>query len=369
MQALERGFESFKAEVEADLGVSGKVLITGVSGYLGSWCMQKCLEAGFFVVGTVRDPDSSKCAFLKEAIEGKSQKITEKAKTNLKLVKADLLSGDDVWDRVFKENDGIEYVLHTASPFFGTEPENPDDMLKPAIHGTTCVVKAAVNNGVKRIVVTSSFFAIWEPVIDGKTYTPADWSDPDVQATYGKSKTLAEKAAWEAVKGSKTELSVVNPMFITGPTLYTDKSPISGFESGSIVTKICTGNLGMVPNIMMALTDVRDVAKAHLFAMTKPGAGGKRFICSKEPHWFQEIQSKFARVAGVKAAGKVPSCCFGCLVLCLPEAKGVKKGLDKSFKVDAKQTEDTLGFKFRDEAVTVQEMCDDFARLGVYIKK
>jgi len=369
VESVATGLEREVVAVAEDIGIGGaKVLITGVSGWVGSWCMQKCLEAGYFVIGTVRDPNSPKCAFLKEAIEGNSPKISAKAKTHLKLVKADLLSGEAFWEKIFAENPGIEYVLHTASPFFTTEPKDPNDMLKPAIEGTTCVLKAAVKSGVKRAVVTSSIFAIWEPIVNGKAYSPSDWSNPEVQGTYGKSKTLAEKAAWETVKGSKTELCTANPTWIIGPTLYTDPALLDGFESGSMIKKIATGNMGMVPGLMFALTDVRDVAKAHVLALTNTNAKDKRFILSNKTQWFQEIQTKFARHLGAKPAGKVPSCCFPCLALVLPEAKEFKKSLDKAFEVDAKKTSEILEFRGMDEEATIKDMVSDFIALGA-VKK
>jgi len=345
--------------------VMATVLITGVTGYVGSWCMQKSLEAGHTVIGTVRDPESKKCAFLKEAMEGVSKKISSKAKTNLRLVKADLLSGEEAWDKIFADYPEIEFVLHTASPYFATEPKDPNDYIKPAVEGTTCVVKAAVKHNVKRVVVTSSVAAVWDPLQDGKTYTPADWSDPALQGSYGKSKTLAEKAAWRSVEGSQTELCTVNPMFIVGPTLYSDASLIGGFESGALITKICTGKMSLTPKMMMGITDVRDVATVHVQALACPAAAGKRFLCTNKPEWFSEVQAKFATPAGVRSASNLPSCCFCFLQICLPEAKAMKKNLGKRYDVDARQTNEVLNFQFIPEEETAREMVEDLVVLGV----
>jgi dihydroflavonol-4-reductase len=340
------------------------VLITGVSGYVGSWCMQKCLEANYKVIGTVRDPDSKKCDFLKEAIAGKSSKVTGKASESLTLVKADLLDGEAAWDKVFQDHPDIKYVMHTASPFFAKEPKNPEDMLKPAIEGTTNVVNAAVSARVKRIVVTSSVAAIMDPIIDGKNYTAQDWSDPELQSTYSKSKTLAEKKARECVGGSGTELCTVNPSFVLGPTLYSDSSLISGFESGNVVTKMVTGNMGAVPKMWFGVCDVRDVAEAHLRALTTGPPGG-RYMVSNKNMIMKSLQGQFATLAGVKPASEVPSCCFSCLALFLPEAKGLKKALDKKWDVDASETNKVLEFQFIEEGTTIKDMVEDFKQLGI----
>ena len=89
------------------------VLITGVSGYVGSWCAEEALKAGYKVVGTVRDPDSAKCSFLRAAIAGEDSKMSEAASSNLTLVPADLLSGDQFWDDLFSRVKP-KFVLHTA---------------------------------------------------------------------------------------------------------------------------------------------------------------------------------------------------------------------------------------------------------------
>lgn len=99
-----------------------KVLVTGVTGYVGSWCAHVALEAGYRVVGTVRDLNSSKCRFLHEAIAGRSDgKLSARARSHLSLVEADLLSGDDRWDAVLKEGK-FDFVIHTASPYFAKAP-------------------------------------------------------------------------------------------------------------------------------------------------------------------------------------------------------------------------------------------------------
>lgn len=344
------------------------VLITGVSGYVGSWCTQNALEAGYDVVGTVRDPASDKCGFLRDAMEGnKSSKMSAKAAGRLTLVKADLLSGDAAWDEVFSgQKQRIDYVMHTASPYFGKEPSDPDDYIRPAVEGTKSVVHAAIKHGVKRIVFTSTVGTMWFPIVDGKTYTSESWSEIEGNSSYGKSKTLAEQAAWDLVKGTSVELTTIHPMFITGPTLYTDSTLIKGFESGEMVVKIMAGKFPMVPNLRMGVSDVRDVAKAHLLALEKPEAANQRFICCGETLWFPDIVALFSEAKPeFKIPTKtMPSWLVYVASLCSPAMNRAKMGVDKDFSVDTSLIRDKLGLTLIPESQTVRDMMEDFIKIG-----
>lgn len=271
--------------------------------------------------------------------------------------------------KVFADNPNIMYVMHTASPLLLQEPKDPNDILKPAIEGTACVIKAAIKNRVRRIVLTSSMAAVCDPVTDGRTYTPQDWSNPEEQNTYAKSKTLAEKTARELVDGTKTELCTVNPFFVLGPTLYSDESLISDFKSGNIVAQCVTGNMPAVPNVFMGLTDVRDVAEAHMKAMTMGPAGGRYILSNSPPSSMKYFQERIAALAGQKSAFVLPSCFLGILALCSADAKSIKYMLDIEYDVDASETNKILGYEFIPEESTLKDMVEDFIKLGVGRKK
>jgi len=341
------------------------VLITGVSGYVGSWCTHVALEAGYDVVGTVRDPASVKCGFLQDAMAGKSGKMSGKAAGHLTLVKADLLSGDAAWDEVFSGH-SIDYVMHTASPYFGKEPSDENDYIRPAVEGTNSVVQAAIKHGVKRVVFTSTVGTMWFPIIDGKTYNAESWSEIEGNSAYGKSKTLAEQAAWDLVKGTSVEFATIHPMFITGPTMYTDSTLIKGFESGELVVKIMTGKFPMVPNLRMGVSDVRDVAKAHLLALEKPEAANQRFICCGETRWFPYIIALFSEAKPeLKIPTKtMPSWLVSIASMCSPAMNRAKAGIDKDFSVDTSLIRDKLGITLTPETETVNDMMDDFIKIG-----
>lgn len=265
-----------------------KVLVTGITGYIGQHCAAELLRQGYEVVGTIRSRPKA---------ESTRQGIAKVASVDhLTFIEADLLS-DKGWDEAVK---GCTYVLHVASPFVLEEPKDENEMIAPAVQGTQRVIAAAQRAGVKRLVLTSSTFSI----IAGKEtghYGPDDWSDTraDIGA-YAKSKTLAERAAWKAVEGGTMEMSVINPGAVFGPSLG---AKIDG-QSVSLITKMITGKIPMISDMAMGMVDVRDVAKLHVKAMTASGAAGKRFVaCTSEPVEMATV-AKILRDAGYK---KVPT--------------------------------------------------------------
>jgi nucleoside-diphosphate-sugar epimerase len=243
------------------------VLVTGGTGFIGAHCILQLLEAGHQVRTTVRDlkRESDILAMLKVGgIEPGSR---------LNIFAADL-ERDSGWDVAAT---GCDYVLHVASPFPMTVPEHEDDLIIPAREGALRVLRAARDAGVKRVVLTSSFAAIGyglkqQPPSFDETF----WTDLDGPvAPYPKSKTLAERAAWDFVarEGGALELSVVNPVGVFGPVLGRDYS-----TSILIVQRLMDGSLPGCPQVYFGIVDVRDVTALHLQAMTHPSAKGERFL-------------------------------------------------------------------------------------------
>jgi len=343
-----------------------KMLITGVSGFLGSWCMQQALEAGYEVIGTVRDPNSKKCSFLRDAMEGKSMKISSKAATHLKLVKADLLDGDEAWNAVFAAEENIQYVLHTASPYFTKEPADPNDYIRPACQGTESVLRAAVRHNVKKVVVTSSVASIYYPMVNHKTYTSQDWSDASSQNAYGKSKTLAEQTAWDIVQGTDVELAAVCPFLIMGPTLYDDKDMLRGFESGEMCVKFMSGKVPAVARMKAGISDVRDVAQIHVLTLQVPGAMGQRYISSSQPYWLKDVASMFKEgKPDLKISNiELPSWLVRVLALCNPDLQRMKRQLDIDYSFDNSSLSKILGLELTPAKKTLLDMMDDVIELG-----
>ena len=234
------------------------VLVTGGSGFLGAHCINALLAQGYRVRTTVRDPHKS------NGIPAGVQ------------IFATELTTDTGWAQAVS---GCDFVLHTASPFPLVAPEHEDDLILPAREGTLRVLRVAHAEGVKRVVLTSSFAAIGygndpHPGI----FTEADWSNPAAEiGAYPKSKTLAERAAWDYVAGAGAgmELATVNPVVIIGPVLNPRLS-----TSIQLVQRIVSGRMPGLPKVSMSLVDVRDVADLHLLAMQNPQAAGQRFLAT-----------------------------------------------------------------------------------------
>ncbi|QLY29139.1 aldehyde reductase [Nocardia huaxiensis] len=238
--------------------MSNRVLVTGVSGYLAGHVVSELQQQGYEVRGTVRSlAKSAATAHL----------------TGVELVEADL-SSDAGWAEAVA---GCRFVVHTASPFPPREPEHEDELIRPAVDGTLRVLRAAAVAGVERVVLTSSIAA----VRIGRTHecTEADWSDLAACDAYPKSKTLAERAAWDfAAEHPELELAVINPGMILGPIQHG-----SGLSTSADVIRILLAReMPALPNIGFSTVDVRDVATAHRLAMELPQAAGNRYIVAGE---------------------------------------------------------------------------------------
>ncbi len=249
-----------------------QILVTGASGYLGTQLIAALLRAG---QGPVR---AQIRAAAKEDDLRAAVRRGEADDAGLEVVTADLMS-DDGWKAAMA---GAEEVYHVASPIPPAQPEDPDELIVPAREGTRRVLGAARAAGARRVVLTSSFVAIgYTPKPDGE-FTEDDWTDHDMPglAPYPRSKTIAERAAWDFMsrqgaqygKGS-LELTVVNPTFILGPPL----TAATG-SSMYLVKAMFSGQMSVAPRHRFGIVDVRDAADAHIRAMAAPAAAGKRFI-------------------------------------------------------------------------------------------
>ncbi len=273
-----------------------QALVTGGNGYLGTHLIAALLRAGSPVRTTVRSAASEES--LRAAVRRGSADDA-----GLEIVVADL-TADDGWKAAVT---GCEQVYHVASPLPYVQPKDPDELIVPAREGVLRVLRAARDADARRVVLTSSFAAIGYTPKPSAEFTEDDWTDPDTPglAPYPRSKAIAERAAWDLMEhdGGGTELVVVNPTFILGPTLTTELR-----SSMHLVKAMLDGTMSVAPRARFGLADVRDVADLHVRAMAAPAAAGKRFLAVADGPTisYLEIAETLSRRLGPLAA-KVPT--------------------------------------------------------------
>ncbi len=332
------------------------VLVTGGTGFIGLHCLQQLLDKGYKVRTTIRS-ESRKQEVL-EAMKKHSSNCE-----NLEFYIADLLK-DDGWKEAVE---GSKYVLHVASPFFLGEPENEDVFIKPAVEGTLRVLKACADADVQKVVLTSSFAAVgYGHPREKEVYTEEDWSSVDGEiSAYAKSKTLAEKAAWEFVENleesKKFDLTVINPVAVTGPMLTSDIG-----SSNDFLLKLISGSMPACPKIHMGYIDVRDVAKAHIFSMTEEKTNGERIIVSENEMFFAEV-GKTLNEAGFKKSPtkELPNFLVKIMSFFVGELKTLISALDRRGDIDKTKAERFFNWEYISTEQSVTETAQQLQEMGL----
>lgn len=317
------------------MSTSGKlVLVTGASGYLGAHCVKAALEAGYRVRGTVRSLGN-------EAKVGPLRKLCSE-EGRLELVEADLLQSAS-WAGAVA---GCDFVLHTASPF-ATSGGTEESFVKPAVEGTRSVLNAAAAEAsVKKVVLTSSVVAVSAGHPQrAKPFDEHDWSDLNAKppiAHYDKSKTLAEQEAWELAKTQNLRLTTINPGFIIGPLVHD-----SAGASSDLIGRILRGEMPAIPRLWIASIDVRDVAKAHVKALTVDASDGKRIILARDAQWMKKMAEILAAEftpLGYKVTNRqAPDLILKGLALFDGEVKRILPALGRTFTFDNNRMQSILG--------------------------
>ncbi len=304
-----------------------KVLLTGISGYLGQHCAVELLNNGYAVKGSLRSLSKSDSILnnLKEHVD-----TTE----NLEFCELNLLD-DSGWDQAVA---GCDFVMHVASPFISKVPKDENELIKPAVEGTIRALEAAHKAGIKRVVLTSSMVAMLGDLTGDEHIDENSWTNVEAKnmTAYLKSKTLAEQAAWKFAKDGGLDLVTIHPGPIYGPSLSND---LSG-ESMSLFKRMITGELPRMIHSSINMSDVRDVAKIHVMALENEQASGKRFIVASEStHSFQEISSHLNANGYEKVGtGLMPNFLVKLLAKFNNEMKGMMPFVGNTYKGDIKET-------------------------------
>ncbi|KAJ1561479.1 methylglyoxal reductase (NADPH-dependent) gre2 [Cladochytrium tenue] len=282
------------------------VLVTGATGFIAAHVCRELLEQGYRVRGTLRTP--AKGEHLRSVLPHPDR---------IEFVEVADLVHENAFDEAVK---GVDYVIHCASPFHYNMQDAYRDLVDPAVKGTTGVLKSIAAHGptVRRVVVTSSMASVRNAnPKDPRGLTEADWNDGAIatleanpktvtpQVAYPASKTLAEKAAWAFVAESPRtfDLVTINPPFVYGPLLQ----KVDRVEDVNTSCKFIAEYLQGTPARPLAagFVDVRDVALAHVRALTAERASGRRFIVSGGTHSHAQLVEALRRTLPADRASRL----------------------------------------------------------------
>ena len=343
-------------------------LVTGASGYLASHIVKQLLKQGRYRVrGTVRSLENEKKV-------KPLRNLVANPKYPLRLIEANLLNPKSWTEAVHR----CSYVFHVASPI-PMKSKDPEFFIKPAVEGTTNVLKACSEAGtVKRVVFTSSIVAVVGLSGDLEkpqdyVYTEADWANEEVGSGYEKSKVKAEKIAWDFVKklddNKQFELVTLCPGMIVGPIL----SPSHKEGTVSVFTNMLSNKTPRLADLYFMIVDVRDTAAAHIAALEKPEAAGNRYICVNERLSMKDIAQIFADEfipQGYKISTKViPKAVMWAAKFIVSEVRMIYPMLGKQLSFSNKKMRGELGIEPRPVKETLINMAYNVIEMGVVEKK
>jgi nucleoside-diphosphate-sugar epimerase len=336
------------------------ILVSGGSGFIGSHCIVQLLAAGHRVRTTVR-------SLKREGdVRAMLQEGGAEPDGRLSFVAADL-ENDAGWPEAAA---GCDYVLHVASPFPASVPRHEDELVVPAREGALRVLRASRGAGVKRVVLTSSFAAIgYGHKPQTAPFDETDWTDADAPgvAPYVKSKTLAERAAWDfiAKEGGGLELSVVNPVGVFGPILGPDLS-----TSILLLKRLMDGAVPACPRLYFGIVDVRDVADLHIRAMTHSAAKGERFLavagdCMSVLDIAKLLRARMGASAKRVPKRQLPDWLVRIVALFDPRVRQIVPELGKAKNSSNEKARRILGWAPRSNEESIVAAGESLARLGL----
>ena len=320
-----------------------RIVLTGATGFIAKHIALKLLQEGYHVHATMRS--LKRVDELRDALR---PHLAEPGVLDDHLTFAELdLTSDEGWNEALQ---GADALMHTASPFPLAQPKDENEVIRPAVDGTLRALKAAKAAGVTRVVLTSSLVAVMDKDApdNGKSYNHEDWSDLNSARInpYGKSKTMAEQAAWDFIKNEAPDMQMttINPGLVIGPAL--DKHYGTSL---SVVERVLAAKDPMLPRFGLPAVDVRDVADMHVAAFKNPDSIGKRLIASADFIWFPEIADALAKAYPDRkiVTRRAPNFMIRLLGMFDPEIRMIVPQLDVHKVIDASQSEQVLDMKFR----------------------
>ena len=336
-----------------------KVLVTGVSGWIAKHTAIELLNEGYEVLGTVRNNN---------LIDQTKETISKYAPIEkLAFVELDLLK-DEGWNEAAKR---CKYIMHIASPFPMKVSNNRNLLLPVAVDGTLRVLSAGLNAGVEQIIKTSSIVAMFRKPNRSNPYSfgENDWTDENwIEGVndYFLSKTKAERTAWEFMesKGLKNKLTTINPGGVFGDAL--DKK---GGTSIEYVRQFMAGKFPGAPKFAVLISDVKDIAKAHVACIGNNKVGGRRLIVGKEVKKLVELSQLMAE-AMPEYSKKLPKRELPNFMVKLisyldSSAKMMIPDLEFIMQTDVSYAEELLGFKFKPAKGCISENARSVVRLGL----
>ncbi|QQE11368.1 NAD-dependent epimerase/dehydratase family protein [Planctomycetota bacterium] len=344
------------------------VMVSGATGYVAGWIVKKLLDEGLTVHAAVRDPgNAEKLKYLNA--------LAEKSEGTIKYFKSDLLDEGSYAEAM----EGCELVYHTASPFTMEVKDAQKELIEPAMLGTRNVLEqASKTESVKRVVVTSSYVAIFGDNVDVKD-TPRGVFDEEVWNTtssidhmpYAYSKVLAEKEGWRVCgEQNRWDMVTINPAFVIGPGI----NPFGSSESFSLIKMMGDGTLKTgAPRYGVGVVDVRDVAEAHYKAGFMPEAKGRYMVVSEGTDFVEMTKALLPKYGDDyaiprRALPKWLVWLVGPLVDKMMTRKLISKNVNVPWLGDNRKSKEELGLTYRPMA---ESMCDFFEQLVEYevIKK
>ena len=329
------------------------ILLTGISGFIAKHVALKLLAAGHVVRGTLRRIDRADA--VRAAL---ARHLPPEALTRLSFVQADL-ERDAGWPEAMA---GIGVLVHTASPFPLTQPRDEMALIRPAREGTLRVLAAAHGAGVRRVVLTSSTVAILSDD-NRRIADEGDWCNTDLPGTtaYAKSKTLAERAAWEFCAAHDMAMTTIHPGLVLGV-------PLDG-EFGSsvaLVQRILRGRDPMMPLIGFPIVDVADVAEMHLRAVERPETAGQRFIAANGSLSMVQMARLLKQSYPTRRlpTGQAPSFVVRLIALFDPAARAVLPKLGHVEEVSNQRAVTAMGMVFTPPEVALRATADWLVKTG-----